>query len=156
MITQGKPGRRHGERGTAAVEFALVAPMMVALMMGILEFGRWSMFAILAQAAAYSGADYGSLNLMTAGDSAGIKTYTEEAMEYMPAGYTVTNNLLCVVNGVQPPAACASYNGLGGPPARTYYIQVTVTEAIPLLMSFPGIPSAVTVNGMAERQVAEQ
>jgi Flp pilus assembly protein TadG len=32
--------RRRGERGAAAVEFALVVPLLVALVLGIAEFGR--------------------------------------------------------------------------------------------------------------------
>lgn len=31
--------RRHGERGAAAVEFALVVPVLVALLLGILDYG---------------------------------------------------------------------------------------------------------------------
>lgn len=44
--------RGASERGAAAVEFALVAMLLVALMMGILEFGRlWAIQGNLAQAA---------------------------------------------------------------------------------------------------------
>lgn len=40
------------ERGAAAVEFALVAMLLVTLLMGILEFGRlWAVQGNLAQAA---------------------------------------------------------------------------------------------------------
>ncbi|WP_040657907.1 TadE/TadG family type IV pilus assembly protein [Ornithinimicrobium pekingense] len=42
---------RHAERGAAAVEFALVLSILLALLMGVIEFGRvWAIQANLAQA----------------------------------------------------------------------------------------------------------
>ncbi|MGD8149654.1 TadE family protein [Ornithinimicrobium sp. Y1694] len=43
--------RDHRDRGAAAVEFALVALLLVTLLMGVMEFGRmWAIQGSLAQA----------------------------------------------------------------------------------------------------------
>ncbi len=34
-------GRRHGERGAAALEFALVMPVLFLLLFGIIDYGLW-------------------------------------------------------------------------------------------------------------------
>ncbi len=44
-------------RGIAAVEFALLAPLLLLLLMGVAEVGRFATFAIKVQHAANSVAD---------------------------------------------------------------------------------------------------
>lgn len=48
MFTDGIPraGRRDGEGGAAMVEFALIAPLLIALLFGIIEFG-WAFSQVL-------------------------------------------------------------------------------------------------------------
>jgi Flp pilus assembly protein TadG len=47
---------RHGERGAAAVEFALVLPILVMLIFGIIDFGRMLAAKITLTEAAREGA----------------------------------------------------------------------------------------------------
>ena len=49
-------GRRSGERGAAAVEFALVCPLLLMLLIGMVEFGRGYSAKISITAAAREGA----------------------------------------------------------------------------------------------------
>lgn len=56
---------RRQRRGTAAVEFAVVLPILVTLLLGATDFGRFSYSAIAVANAARSGAAYGSMNPFT-------------------------------------------------------------------------------------------
>ena len=53
---RGRVSRVHGERGAAAVEFALILPVLVLLLFGIIEFGRGYNAKIEVTGAAREGA----------------------------------------------------------------------------------------------------
>lgn len=80
-------GRGFARRGAALVEFALVVPVLLLLLLGVIDFGRgWSALGVLSNAAR-EGARYGAANpldLQTIQDHAitealgsGIKVYRE-------------------------------------------------------------------------------
>lgn len=158
-----KKCRRLGraDSGTAMIEFALSLPILTFLFLGLVEIGGWAPFAILAQAAAWSGANYGAWNLITAADSTGMNTWTAGSAQYLPAGYTYTTGHVCSVKGAQPPTTCPSF--AVNPPSNTvYYIKVTVKGTykplvtIPQLPGFAPLPAQITVQGISYRQVATQ
>jgi Flp pilus assembly protein TadG len=62
----------HAQRGTAAVEFALVLPFLLLLMFGVAELGRYSLFALMVANAARAGAVYGAQDTTAFGNGAGI------------------------------------------------------------------------------------
>ena len=53
---------RRGDRGAAAVEFALVLPLLLLLVVGIIQFGRVFSLQIQLSGAANAGARYLSVN----------------------------------------------------------------------------------------------
>jgi Flp pilus assembly protein TadG len=53
---------RADRRGAAAVEFAVVLPLLVTVLLGATDFGRFSYSSIAIANAARSGAAYGSMN----------------------------------------------------------------------------------------------
>src|SRR5688572_12013556 len=56
--TRHHPGRTARRRGSAIVEFAVVAPVLISLVLGIVEIGRVVMLAQVATNAAREGARY--------------------------------------------------------------------------------------------------
>jgi Flp pilus assembly protein TadG len=150
-----RPRLFRSQAGTAMVEFALTAPVFLLMFMGIIEVGRYATYAVLAQASARSGANYGSANLMTAADLVGINQWATGDAQYLPAPITVTYQHLCSVNGVLPPVAC-SWNQVTAPVNTVYYIKVNVSAMYAPWVSYPGIPARVTISGSDYLRVQQQ
>src|SRR5580692_8607278 len=60
--------------GQSLLEVALLTPMLLALLLGVIELGRYAYFSILVGNAARAGAAYGAQNLVLSGDLTGIQT----------------------------------------------------------------------------------
>jgi Flp pilus assembly protein TadG len=103
-----RPRGRSRERGAAAVEFAILAPVLILLIFGIIE---WSIAYNDVQglhAAAREGARLGSLSTTTPGQ---INTRVAEALDGVPVGsYNVS---------IVPATACQS--------SSTQSVTVTIT-----------------------------
>ena len=147
------------DAGTSMVEFALVAPVFLFLLVGIIEVGRYTCFAIIAANAARAGAQYGAQDLLTAYDSSGIADAAEQDGENMPnwtaSGGGITVNQLCSSNGGAP-QTCSTPWGASPPEDTTYYVQVTVTGVFTTLLNYPGIPANIPISGSATMRVATQ
>jgi Flp pilus assembly protein TadG len=146
------------ESGTSMVEFALVAPMLIALLVGLIEIGRFAYFAILAANAARAGVQYGAQNLQTAADTTGITNAVVADGQNLPnwtaSGGHVLVSHLCSVNGATP-TICVT--GASGPaPNTVYYVSVQVTGSFKSLLSYPGLPPTLPVSGNAIMRVASQ
>src|SRR4029077_4635128 len=57
----------HSECGQSLVELALLTPILLLLVIGTVEMGRYAYLAIMVANAARAGADYGAQNPTTAG-----------------------------------------------------------------------------------------
>ncbi len=74
-------GQRKRERGTALAEFALVAPILIILLFGIIEFGITFNRAQAVEAAAREGARLASLSTTNAMD---VKDRVDDALDGIP------------------------------------------------------------------------
>lgn len=140
------------ERGTSMVEFALLAPVLILLVIGLIEVGRYTYFGILAAHAAEAGARYGAQNLHTAQDIVGMQTEAISDAANLPqwhatASYTCYNGVLAT-NG-----NCAS--GTPGPNI-VYYVKVQVTGTFNSLLNYPGVPTAAPITATATMRVQSQ
>lgn len=86
--------RLHQERGAAAVEFALLAPILILLVFGIIQFSIVYNQVQGLHAAAREGARLGSLPSSSAGE---IEARVAEALDGIPLnnGYTITELTTC-------------------------------------------------------------
>lgn len=148
------------ERGTSLVEFAFAAPVIMFLLLGMIELGRFGYFAILAANAARAGAQYGAQDLMTAYDTAGITNAAVQDGQNLPNwtanGGAVTVNQLCAVNGGTPHACGLAIGGPGAPQNTIYYVQVQVLGEFNSLLNYPGLPASLPIRGSATMRVATQ
>jgi len=112
--------RRHGRRrGTAAVEFALIAPIFFTVILAIIEFGRMMMVQQILVNAAREGARASVLpsetdsqvstvvtNYMSA---AGVSGYTQSLSPTEASGPTSGTNMTMTIS-----VPCSTVSWLGG------------------------------------------
>ncbi|MEZ2388303.1 TadE family protein [bacterium RCC_150] len=118
---------RVSERGAAAVEFALVAPILVLLLLGIMEFGR----AYNAQVALTNAAREGVRVMAISNDQTAAKTAAKNAAISL-------NPKLQDTNFVFTPASC---------PPNTSGTQMSVTINY-TLSTLTGIAGPFAMQGV--------
>lgn len=169
MMLKRRIGQRtaRGEAGTAVVEFAILAPVFIFLLIGMIEVGRFAYFALLAANAARAGAQYGAQNQTTMVDTASMTTAAlndaQNGIGYVnwtvPGAITANCYYTTSVGGGTPTGWDLCSNITGPPPANTtytYYVQVNVTGTFSSILSYPGIPKTLPVSGSATIRVASQ
>jgi Flp pilus assembly protein TadG len=97
----GRPARSRSQRGAAAVEFALLVPLLLMLVFGIVDFGFMMNRNTMLANAAREGVRAASLG----GTADEVTATVERALPAMAGGVTVT------VSCLKPDgAACPSYS----------------------------------------------
>jgi Flp pilus assembly protein TadG len=152
--------KSRSQAGVAFVEFALALPLLIILLVGIIEMGLLAYYNILVGNAAHAGAVYGSQNLTTASDTAGMRAAALKDAQNIPQitvspappfcqcynGSTGTaSSLSCSLNG----STCASGSH------RIMYVEVTATGTVNTLFNYGalGIPNPWTITRTATVRV---
>jgi Flp pilus assembly protein TadG len=151
-----KPRPRYAA-GQAAAELALLATTLV-LMLGVaVEMGRLGYLAMTLDDAARAGAQYGSQNYTTDGDTSGMKTAASNAATNIngatwwgsSAGFSASASNFCGCNDGTV-VSCTGTCSSGSP---LIYVQVkTQANYVPFLQ-IPGLPSTFTIHGQATMPV---
>ncbi|HEY6326355.1 MAG TPA: TadE/TadG family type IV pilus assembly protein [Candidatus Cybelea sp.] len=140
--------------GTSLVEFAIVLPVMLFLLVGLIEVGRYAYYGILAANAARAGVQYGAQDTGRAIDTAGITNAARIDGQNLST-WTVTTKHLCSFSGGAP-APCSVSSGSSPPSNTIYYVAVQVSGTYKSLLNYPGIPTNVPVSGSAMMRVVYQ
>lgn len=82
---------RRKQAGQSLVELALLTPLLLAMVLGSIEFGRYAYLSILVGNAAHSGALYGSQTNLTAANVGGICAAAENDYRSGQVPATCTN-----------------------------------------------------------------
>lgn len=141
------------DRGTSVIEFALVAPVLVFMLIGLIDVGRGMYFGILAQNAARAGAAYGSQTPTTANDTPGMSTAA--TTDGSGVTWTVNSQLVCSLNGGTPSAASCP-TGTSPGTGTLYYVKVQATGSFSTLIHYPGLPSTIPITGTSVVRVVAQ
>jgi Flp pilus assembly protein TadG len=138
------------ESGQALIETALFALSLMILLVGGIDFGRFSYEGILLGNAARAGVQYGSQNLVTAKDVNGMKAAAgKDGINLL--GLSTSATQYCQANGSNIP--CSVVNIMPGGQPRLVYVTVTTSGTFTPLISFPGIASSLTITRTAVMQV---
>lgn len=98
----------HSQSGAAAVEFAIVLPVLAAFVIGIIQYGGM----IIAYDQMHDAVSSGAVYVMRGGSSAStIKSVTVSAWPNPPADASVSVNQQCLCAGVA--SSCSSLCGDG-------------------------------------------
>jgi Flp pilus assembly protein TadG len=144
-------GLRRADGGSAIAEMAIVAPLIMLLLLGLVEVGRYAQFSILVGNAARAGVQYGAQNLGTADDTAGMQSATLNDAQNL-TGLSATPSQFCrcsdgTSSTCQPTDCAASH--------RLVYVQVDATGTFQSLLHLPYIPSSQTITSRAVMRVSQ-
>jgi Flp pilus assembly protein TadG len=139
-----KDPRRDGvRRGASSAELAVLLPVLMLIVLGCIDFGRFGYNYIAVTNAARTGAEYAVMTpYLTSGQSAWQTKIQEKARDemYQQTGYNA-NNLTT--------AAAVTIEGNG-----LRRVRVTATySSFQTLIPWPGIPSQVTLRSAVETRV---
>jgi Flp pilus assembly protein TadG len=160
---KGRAGFR-SESGQALVELALVTPLLILLVIGVIDIGRYAYQGILVGNAARAGAGYGAQNPYTAGDPTGIcdaasDDFQGSAVACSGNTSTGTNGTLSVTStfvcecdnaGTISAGSCTSACAVG---TTVSSVKVTASGSFSPIFTYPGIPSPLALSRTATMRI---
>ena len=129
--------RLRDERGASAVEFALIVPLLIMLVLGIAEFGH----AFQVQGTLSAAAREGVRTMALQNDAAAARTAVRTAASSLSPAVTDLQIDIRVVTGTAPPLnppVCPTTGGNSN-------VRVTISYRMPYLTGFFG--SGLTLSG---------
>jgi Flp pilus assembly protein TadG len=138
--------RRRRDEGSSAVEFALVAPFLILMVVGTVDYGFASYQRMAAQHAAQVGAQQAALHGF---DQTAIVNAVEGATvaAHISATPLPSQSCGCVDGTTFTTAACGT-KCADGSNAGTY-VSVSARVVYTTLLPYPGIPDSFTFNESA-------
>jgi hypothetical protein len=134
--------------GSATVELALIVPMLVLIMLGVLDLGRVFYWSISVDSVARAGVGYGSKDVPSSQDIPGMEAAALADADDV-AGLDIDAAQVCRCPDQAPViVACTVPLCSDGTPIRIY-AEVTVTGTFTPIIPYPGGPGAITVTRTA-------
>jgi Flp pilus assembly protein TadG len=149
-----RPARtRLADRGQSVAEIALVTPLLLLLLLGTIEIGRYAYYGIEVATAARAGVQYGAQSLADSKDLNGITLAARrDAPEVTSLSVTSRDRCACSNSPGDyvgcPARACAPGHPL-------VFLEVNATAQIQPLFHYPGLPSTFSASGQAIMRVAQ-
>jgi len=144
------------EKGQAMIEFALLLPVLLVILLGIIEFGRAAFYAIEVADAARAGAQYGSQSLADAANVTNIMAAAQNNAQDMGGALTVSGNPITT-------CVCPGSGGVAGSCAAALtgcyplvYLTVTTSYTFTPLFNYPGLPASYNLTGSSTLPVQIQ
>lgn len=145
----------HGERGTALAEMVVVMPLLLTMLIGFVELGRYADYSIRVANAARAGAQYAAQNLDTAADVAGI-TAAATADTASASNVSISASTFCTCADGSADANCVVATCSAN--HRIVYAQVQSTGSLRALFGYSGLPAGLgsfSITRQAVMRVAE-
>ena len=148
MLFRKRRRRRCRRRGTSALEFAIIMPLLITIVLGCIDFGRFAYTYIAVTNAARTGAGFGSAHPYT------TTTQTNWAAKIRQAAV----NELCESSDGQPTAFQAAKITTSTPIVTTETsgqrrLRLTVSYPFEMLFKPPFLPNAM--KSMVIQQTVE-
>ena len=129
-------------RGTAAVEMAIILPVLVVISLGAVDLGRLFYDGVNVANAARAGLSYGSLSETKSQNTTQITALANnDGAANGGVNVTVTRVCECAGGSV---VNCESGTCSGNPPR--VYVKVSTSKTYNTLLPYPGIPNTVSLS----------
>ncbi len=126
--------KRRARGGSAIVEFALSAPLLLLLTAGVLDFAMLVRTAASVADAARAGAEFGCRSAANAADTAGIRAAAQNASPGI-SGMSVTPGKVCrCADG-----SAVSCTGSCAAGSMRVYLQVDAQASAPTIFRYSGL-----------------
>lgn len=144
-------------RGQGVLEAALIAPILMFILLGVVEAGRMMYLSVALEHAADAAAEYGATTTTDA-DLVGMQSAATNDIEasglfsklYPANAFVATAGNFCQCsNGAS--TSCTNNNCSSG--AFAVFVQVKTSATYATLVNYPGLPSAFTMNAQATLRV---
>lgn len=132
-------------RGQAAVEFALVAPVVALLLVAASDLMRMYFTAIEVSNAAKAGVQYGAQNPGTAADLGGMQQAAKSDAANLSA-MTASALIYCQCPDSSATFSCSTTNTCAD---KRVYVEVDTAATFRPLLQYPGLPASVQLSGTA-------
>ena len=152
------------DSGQTLLEVALLTPLLLALLVGGIEFGRYAYLSILVGNAARAGAAYGAAHLAQSVDTAGIQTAADNDFQnngQNTSSLTVSSltSCGCDSSGTVTSAGCTTATnptaGTCGSGHWVVMVSVTASGTFSSMFRYPGIPKSMTITSTSTMRVAQ-
>jgi Flp pilus assembly protein TadG len=147
------------DSGQALVELGLILPVLLLLLIGVIEIGRYAYIGILIGNAARAGAAFGAQSIPQSGDTVGISAAATNDFASNGQGSTlnVVSNTTCGCDSGGTFTSAASCASATCPTSAHWVINVNVTASGTFsgLFNYPGIPSSLDISRKATLRVAQ-
>lgn len=135
------------EQGTSLLELAFLLPILILLLLGIVDVGRYAELSIRVANAARAGAQYGAQSLADANDWQGIgQAVTDDGDSRMAPNVSI----VCYCSG----SPCNQATPCVAPSTEIQYVSVNVKEIFTPLFPYPGLPSFPEASSTAQMRIA--
>ena len=132
-------------RGAAAVEFALISPVIAVVILGVADFGFLTLKTTQVTSATRAGVQF----ILTDPDdyAANISTVVASSTNLDADNMTVTTSEGCRCLGSDTSVDCDLDNCSGNSPPK--YVTITTTYSHDMIMGYPGVDNPYTVTKTA-------
>lgn len=130
--------------GNVTVEFGFLIPILVALAIGTVDFGRVGLQKIAITNAARAATQYGTQDLSTVFDENNIRQAAYDDYGADDTVLDVNPRPYCTCPGSSTESACGTICAGGEFPYT--YLEVTVSRELELLIPYPGIGSPLQIS----------
>jgi hypothetical protein len=144
---------RSRQAGQSVAELALLTPVLLLMLVGAIEIGRFAYYAIEVTSAARAGVQYGVQSLIDSKDLAGIRlAASNDAPDLSQLRVDATDLCACSNNPSHYVTCPAQPCGFGHP---VVFLRVDTSAQVPSLFHYPGLPSTFTASGKAIMRVSQ-
>ena len=138
-------------RGSVAIELALLAPVLAAILLGSVDLGSYIYEKMQIQSASRAGAQYAVQSPGNSQDPVSIAVAVRASSTDLATGATITTETFCSCSDGSETAVSGT-TGCGGSctggefPALS--VRVTVSNTFTPVFPYPGIPDPVVLKGV--------
>ncbi|NIR45886.1 MAG: hypothetical protein GWM93_17065 [Gemmatimonadetes bacterium] len=143
-------GLLRGAAGNVTIEFGFVILFMASLALGAVDFGRLGLRKIAVTNAARAGAQYGTQDMVTAQDVAGMIQAARNDIgdDEDELDITARNYYFCPGQGEVAKSAMCDDGSFS-----LMYVDVTVEDEVDLFFFYPGVSSPRTITSASPMRV---